>query len=162
MSPWREERKKGLSMRFHFKRRHAGMLAMLLASSMLSGCVTNHILVPQGADEATLAHVSYAAEDHPDASDGRRGIFILAVDEKRLREPLYGGPLRDIFLVPGTHKLKLMYWNAGAEVRGVVTFDAQAGKEYHVHTKAQGYGVHVWLTAGQDKAELPAKWEKAS
>jgi hypothetical protein len=157
-----EELKQRLSSPCSFKQRHSKTLAALLATTTLSGCVTDHILIPRGTDEATLAHVSYAAEDHPDTSDGRRGIYILEVDGKRLREPIYGGPLQEVYLVPGTHKVKVMYWHAGMETRGVVTFDALPAKEYHVHTKAQDYNVRIWLTAGQDKMEIPAKWEKAS
>ena len=140
--------------------RHSAALAGLLAVTQLAGCVTSHAVVPRGTDEKTLAHVSYATEDHPDADD-KRGIVITEVDGKGLGGYWTGPAPKDIYLPPGIHRIKVIYWHGGMHATGVVTFNALPGTEYRVHTKAKDYSLHFWLTGGTGEQESTAKWEGA-
>ena len=140
--------------------RYSAALTGLLAAVQLAGCVTDHAVVPRGADESTLAHVSYAAEDHPDTGD-RRDIAVTEVDGKGLGGYWTGPAPRDIYLMPGTHRIKIMYWHQGMSANGLLTFDALPGVEYRVHTKAQGYDLHFWLTNNKGDLETTAEWEPA-
>lgn len=138
--------------------RYGVELAGLLVVLQLTGCVTDRALVPQGADEKALAHVSYAAEDHADTG-GRRSIAITEIDGKGLGGRWTGPSPQDIYLMPGAHRIKIMYWHNDVSAYGVLTFDALSGVEYRVHTKVQGYGLHFWLTNNKGELESTAKWE---
>lgn len=151
--------KKNLQRRAASAWRYGVALTILLTATQLTGCVTNHAVVPRGADEKSLAHLSYATEDHPDSD--RRGIAITAVDGKELGGYWTGSPPGDIYLPPGTHRIKVMYWHKGTNATGMVTFNAVPGMEYRVHTKAQGYDMHFWLTDSKGDLESTAKWEWA-
>lgn len=139
--------------------RHGPAAAGLLAVIQLTGCVTDHAVVPRGANEKALAHMSYAAEDHPDNGDSR-GIAITEVDGKTLGGYWTGPAPKDIYLMPGMHRIKIVYWHQGMNANGVLTFDALPGTEYRVHTKAQGYDLHFWMTNNKGELEPTARWER--
>lgn len=136
----------------------AGLIGLLVVIQ-LTGCVTNHAVVPGGTDEKTLAHLSYAAADHADTKH-RRGIAITEVDGKSLGGYWTGPAPSDIYLLPGTHRVRVVYWHEGMIANGLLTFNALPGAEYRVHTKVQGYDLQFWLTNINGDLESTAKWER--
>ncbi len=133
------------------KERFAHVISVAFAAALVSicGCSTRITWTEdKGVNRNELVKVTGDWEP-------KYKVFIVKVDEKRLRNNVLTGLNQTAYLKPGQHTLVVGYEhrmvgpgiNGEGESRAFqkLKFIAQAGKSYAIHRKLDGYQITFWI-----------------
>ncbi|WOB06946.1 hypothetical protein [Piscinibacter gummiphilus] len=128
-------------------------VASLVLSALCAGCIA--IPTPYKTyDGPPLPPSAQALIFGPLGPPGMWGVpingaLIACLDGVSLQSMLGYGPglahPDKVFVTPGRHYLKAMYYRDRAYAHSSMWLDAQAGREYAIRSEVKGYSVRMWL-----------------